>query len=185
MDTTLLSPEQETLFLKEKYNKLVDLCSALKAENERLKKKNALLEENEQNLEEKLADCFQKLHNYPDNISGTLLNFFAAFTSVIKKAAEQNAFIPYSYTSKYAKDYLKIEKSIFEALIMESTTIPLKTFKDYCARFLLIKSEDDNHKVTFTSNKLQIYYINKTALSCIEADKIPDAPEDSSCSTAI
>lgn len=161
MDAAITLPEQEHKILKEKYNCLIDRYFALQKENERLKS---------QIKEEASQSCTP---NAPED---TFCSFFSSYIAIIRKALDTEVFIPYTYASKNAKNYLKIEKSAFEQLIMENTAIPLKAFKDYCCGFMLIKSE--NNKCIFTNDRQTVYYINKTILDCIVTDTIASAVKE-------
>lgn len=161
MGAAIALPEQEHKILKEKYNRLVDLYSSLNKENENLKKQISLLKASEKKTENP--------QSYTTELSeDTFHDFFASYIAIIRKALDTGAFITYTYASKNSKNYLKIEKSIFEQLIVDNTTIPLKNFREFCAAFMLIKSE--NNKYTFTNDRQTVYYINKSVLSCITTD---------------
>lgn len=180
MESAIVLPERENKILKEKYNQLIDLYFALQKENENLKHQNILLiklgsmtaemEKSEKIQEE--PQNLQSLQSYtteePERTEDIFYEFFTAYITIIRKALEANAFIPYSYASKNAKNYLKIEKNIFEQLITNHTSIPLKDFREYCGGFMLIKSEDN--KYTFANDKQTVYYINKYILNCIADD---------------
>lgn len=165
MGAAIALPEQEHKILKEKYNRLVDLYSSLNKENEKLKHQISLLKASEKKTENP--------QSYTTELSeDTFHDFFASYIATIRKALDTDAFIPYTYTSKNSKNYLKIEKSTFEQLIADHTKIPLKNFKEFCGAFMLIKSE--NNKYTFTNDRQTVYYINKSILSCITTE--PTAP---------
>lgn len=154
-------PEQEHKILKEKYNRLIDLYSSLQQENENLKLQISSLQTAGKNNDEPQSYTTE----LPED---TFHDFFTSYIAVIRKALDNDAFIPYTYSSKNAKNYLKIEKSAFEQLIADNSTIPLKDFKEYCGGFMLIKSE--NNKYTFTNDRQTVYYINKFILSCVAID---------------
>ncbi len=162
MGTAIALPEQDHQILKEKYNRLVDLYSSLNKENENLKHQISLLKASEKKTENP--------QSYTTELSeDTFHVFFASYIAIIRKALDIGAFIQYTYASKNSKNYLKIEKSTFEQLIADNTTIPLKNFKEFCGAFMLIKSE--NNKYTFTNDRQTVYYINKSILSCITTDQ--------------
>lgn len=180
MESAAILPEWENKILKEKYNRLIDLYSSLQKENENLKHQNFSLirlgamaaeMETSEKAQEKLQDL-QSTQSYttdePERAEDIFYEFFTAYITIIRKALEANAFIPYAYASKNAKNYLKIEKNTFEQLIAENTAIPLKNFREYCGGFMLIKSEDN--KYTFTNDKQTVYYVNKFILNCITND---------------
>jgi len=186
MEATAIQPEWEYKILKEKYNRLIDMYSSLQKENENLKHQNFSLirlgemaaeQEKTEKIQENPRDPqdLQPPKSYttdePDCTQDIFYEFFMSYITIIRKALEANAFIPYAYASKNAKNYLKIEKNIFEQLIVENTTIPLKTFREFCGGFMLIKSEDN--KFTFANDKQTVYYINKFILNCITVDPNP------------
>lgn len=170
MDIAITVPEQEHKILKEKYNCLVDRYFTLQKENEGLKSQILSLKASEKKEEDSQS---YTPNTSPDAPEDTFCAFFTAYISIIRKALDTEAFIPYTYASKNAKNYLKIEKGTFEQLIIENTDIPLKTFKEYCGGFMLIKSE--NNKYTFTNDRQTVYYINKNILDCIVANSIASA----------
>lgn len=169
MDTLLIQPNEQIQYLKEKCNTLVDLTMELQTAYERLKNENDFLQNENQNLVNSLQESYEQLQKYPSELSSTFISFFVDFYTIAKKVYEDKAFIPYTYESKNARNYLKIEKGIFEQYITQNTDIPLKNFKEYCSQFFLIKSED-NRKFVFSSDKIQIYYVNKAVIGCLLND---------------
>lgn len=169
MDSVSIQTNEQIQYLKEKCNTLVDLTMHLQAECERLKNETEFLQMENQNLSDSLYGCYEKLQNYPSELSSTFISFFVDFYTITKKVYEDNVFIPYTYDSKNARNYLKIEKGIFEQYITQNTKIPLKNFKEYCSQFFLIKSEG-NKKFVFSSDKIQIYYVNKAVIGCLLRD---------------
>ena len=176
MESAVILPERENKILKEKYNRLIDLYSSLQKENENLKHQNLFMADELESMAVEL-ETLEKFQENPQSHTtdgselseDTFYEFFTSYIRIIRKALDANAFIPYSYASKNAKNYLKIEKNTFEQLIAENTAIPLKIFKEYCGGFMLIKSEDN--KYTFANDKQTVYYINKSILNCINADQ--------------
>ncbi len=175
MEAAVILPERENKILKEKYNRLIDLYFALQKENEHLKNQNFSLTNELEAIAgelEELEKMQEELKSYtadtPELIEKNLLEFFSSFFTVIRKALDEGAFIPYSYASKNAKNYLKIEKNTFEQIINDNSSVPLKEFREYSAGFMLIRSE--NNKYVFTNDKQTVYYVNRSILNCMTAN---------------
>lgn len=173
MDITLDVNSIPTDLLHTKYNQLVDFCNRYIQETVTLKEAKKELEEQCLFLHQELVSCTNRLAKYPADFSDTLPTFFMDFNAIIRDLEKNGAFIPYTYVSQNAKNYLKVEKSIFDHCVSQHTNWPLKTFRYYCMQFLLIKSEGS--ACVFNSNKLRIYYINKAAVACVQNDAIPES----------
>jgi len=163
------SQKQGNQLLKTKYNQLIELYKNKEKELDDLRKLNMKLEEELELLKIELEGCKEQLSEASNiSFSNDLHKFFYDFSAVIKNLAQKDAFIPYAYSSKYSKDYCKVEKTEFESCVADFSDIPLKMFRQYCIQLMLTKSEDGN--CVFNSNKIQLYYINKYAVAGILGD---------------
>lgn len=168
MGSTILNPNAENQFLKQKCNALIERVEISDRQIKDLIHTKNQMETIILNLNTKLTAQEKQLEMIPEYISSSLLQFLSAFYKIIKNVQDDNAFIPYLYKSKFAENYIKIEKNIFESYISKHTSIPLKNFKEYCRKMLFIKS--NGSKCVFNDDKLQIYFINKTIVTFITAD---------------
>jgi hypothetical protein len=152
--------------LTSKHNQLVDFCKKLINESAKLEKSINSLKQENQNLKQELEDLQNLRAQQPEvSFSEELVMFFNIFCLVIKNLEKRSAFIPYTYKSKFAKDYLKVEKKVFNSCVSELTDFPIQNFRRYCAQFMLLKSEGSN--CIFNSDRLQIYYVNKNIAAFI------------------
>jgi len=161
---------QGNQLLKSKYNQLIKLYELKEKELEDLREIKMKLEEEHELMKIELEGYKHQLSKLSDiSFSDDIHKFFHDFSAIIKSLDQKNAFIPYTYSSKYSKDYCKVDKTEFEKCLAEISDIPLKMFRQYCSQFMLVKSEDGN--CVFNSNKIQLYYINKYAVAGILGDE--------------
>lgn len=130
--------------MKIKCNRLLDVVENQKNEISRLK--------NEKTNKNTLSETEEKT---------MLSEFIREFSTLIKKADEMNAFIEYTYASKFAKDFMKIESKKMESLINTHTSFDVKMFLQLSLKMRLISEN------TVSCNRKKMYLISKSACELI------------------
>lgn len=96
-----------------------------------------------------------------DNVQQNSLNHFLMdFCRVAASIMEDEAYIPYSYATKYSEQFYKIEQGIFETYISQWSEMDLKTFLRFCADLQLVKAEA-NRKCVYSSGSIHVYYVSR------------------------
>lgn len=143
---------QELQNLKRKCNRLLDVVEKLSVEKSRW---------------EREAKEAKKVRNSLDSEGEKLVIeiFITAFSEVVKIADENNCFVPYTYDSKYAKNFMKITSGELEKIIKTATSMDTENFISIAAKMQLIAK-----KTVFWNNK-KMYLLSRTACEFILQEK--------------
>lgn len=144
--------------LKKKCNGLLDLVTQLKNEKSRLEKELAIYKRESTSLN----SGYEKTE---------LEKFISCFEYIVKKSDEAGAFIPYTYSSKYAKSYMKIDCKQFESIIKEVTGNDANCFLTIGDGMQLLC----RRPVSWSGKKM--YLVSKSACEFILAGKSEDQEE--------
>ncbi|SFS07971.1 hypothetical protein [Anaeromicropila populeti] len=170
----------ENTILKKKINLLIDKVMEHENTISELKSINNSLLEEKKTLEKKIQNCVpnQEKENekfYVNSTENEVYLFIQEFNKIIKKAVQDNAFIPYSYDTKNSHYFYKIEKDVFDQYVQELSVLGEQNFMNYCIGFLFIKSER-NGRCTYNNNKIRVYFLNKKLIDVI-APELPAQEE--------
>lgn len=146
--------------LKKKCNGLLDLVERLKNEKSKLE------------IELERSKRASILHERAVEKS-ELEKYISDFEYVVKKSDELGAFIPYTYSSKYAKSFVKIESVRLEEIIKMTTSMDVENFISIGAKMQLLSRKP----VSWNGKKS--YLLSKSACEFMlgEKSKLQDDQE--------
>lgn len=155
--------EKSESALKMEINFLIARVEQLTKENqEKVEKINALNSEIEQMAAQfpDSPDSGSETLRIDQSQKNKLRDFLMDFCRIATAIMENQAYIPYSYATKYSEHYYKIEQGVFENYVEKYSELELKPFLRFCVDLQLVKAEA-NKKCVYSSGNIHVYYVSR------------------------
>lgn len=146
--------------MKKEINLLIARAEQLKNEIEEKENRVRALNEEIGQMKEHISDSESEDIKIDLRQKNKLNNYLTDFCRIAMAIMEDQAYIPYSYATKYSEYYYKIEQGVFEDYVDQCSDLDLKTFLKFCVDLQLVKAET-NRKCVYSSGNIHVYYVSK------------------------
>lgn len=154
--------ESNEFILKKEINLLIARVEQLTQEKEKKIETIRTLEEDIRQLElqESELDGMSRAIEIDRVQKNNLNHFLMDFCKVAALIMKDEAYIPYSYATKYSEQFYKIEQGTFEGYVSDHSQMDLKAFLKFCVDLQLVKAEK-NRKCVYSSGSIHVYYVSR------------------------